>query len=139
MYQIKLTIGDWSSDGHGRTASFIVKSNLPVEAVREAHFKIEETTGIDIESICSNYEEDEIDEETVEALKDLGFQFSNSTGLGDGITCPEEMARLWIFLLQKADRSLKLEIQNDDIPNLHFYGFDEKGRHISSVGYGLFS
>lgn len=139
MYQIRLTIGDWSDDGHGRTADFIVNSNLPVEEVREAHFKIQETTGVDIESICSEYEEDEIDEESVEILKDMGFQFSNSTGMGDGITSPAEMARLWVFLLQKAEPNLKLEIQNDDIPNLHFYGLDEKGRHISSVGYGLFS
>ena len=139
MYQIRLTIGDWSDDGHGRTADFIVNSNQPVEEVREAHFKIQETTGVDIESICSEYEEDEIDEESVEILKDMGFQFSNSTGMGDGITNPAEMARLWVFLLQKAEPNLKLEIQNDDIPNLHFYGLDEKGRHISSVGYGLFS
>ena len=139
MYQIRLTIGDWSDDGHGRTADFIVNSNLPVEEVREAHFKIQETTGVDIESICSVYEEDEIDEESVEILKDMGFQSSNCTGMGDGITNPAEMARLWVFLLQKAEPNLKLEIQNDDIPNLHFYGLDEKGRHISSVGYGLFS
>lgn len=139
MYQIRLTIGDWSDDGHGHTADFIVNSNLPVEAVREAHFKIKETTGIDIESICSEYEEDEIDEETVEILKDMGFQFSNSTGMGDEITNPEEMAKIWVFLLQKADPNLKLEFQTDDIPNLNFYGFDEKGRHIGSVGYGLFS
>ena len=50
-----------------------------------------------------------------------------------------EMARLWIFLLQKADPSLKLEIKDDDIPNLQFCGADDKGRHIGKVGYGLFS
>lgn len=139
MYQIRLTIGDWSDDGHGRTKDFIMNSNMPVEAVREAHFKIRKATGIDIENICSEYEEDEIDKETVEILKDMGFKFSNTTGMGDGITNPEEMAKLWVFLLQKADPSLELELQNDNIPNLHFYGFDEKGRHISCVGYGLFS
>lgn len=60
MYQFKMTIGDWSDDGHGRYEDFVVRSNVPVEQVREAYFRIKDVTGIDIESICSNYGEDEI-------------------------------------------------------------------------------
>ena len=139
MYQFHLSIGDWSGDGHGRSEDFTVASNAPVETVREAHYKIPEVTEVDIESICSEYGEDEIDAETVQVLKDMGFQFENSSGMGEGIVNVPEMARLWIFLLQKADPSLKLEIKDDDIPNLQFCGADEKGRHIGKVGYGLFS
>ena len=139
MYQFRLTIGDWSGDGHGKSEDFVVSSNAPVEKVREAHYKIEDTTGVDIENICSDYGEDEIDEETVEVLKDMGFQFRNSTGMGDGIVNVTEMAQLWIFLLQKADPTLELELVQDDIPRLQFYGFDELKRHIGGVGYGLFS
>ena len=135
MYQFHLSIGDWSGDGHGRSEDFTVASNAPVEA----HYKIPEVTEVDIESICSEYGEDEIDAETVQVLKDMGFQFENSSGMGEGIVNVPEMARLWIFLLQKADPSLKLEIKDDDIPNLQFCGADDKGRHIGKVGYGLFS
>ena len=124
MYQFHLSIGDWSGDGHGRSEDFTVASNAPVETVREAHYKIPEVTEVDIESICSEYGEDEIE---------------NSSGMGEGIVNVPEMARLWIFLLQKADPSLKLEIKDDDIPNLQFCGADDKGRHIGKVGYGLFS
>lgn len=120
MYQFHLSIGDWSGDGHGRSEDFTVASNAPVETVREAHYKIPEVTEVDIESICSEYGEDEIDAETVQVLKDMGFQFENSSGMGEGIVNVPEMARLWIFLLQKADPSLKLEIKDDDIPNLQF-------------------
>lgn len=139
MYQFHLSIGDWSGDGHGRSEDFTVASNAPVEIVREAHYKIPEVTGIDIEGICSEYEEDEIDPETVQTLKDMGFQFENSSGMGEGIVNVPEMARMWIFLLQKADPSLELEIKDEDIPNLQFCGADDKGRHIGKVGYGLFS
>ena len=118
MYQFHLSIGDWSGDGHGRSEDFTVASNAPVEIVREAHYKIPEVTGIDIEGICSEYEEDEIDPETVQTLKDMGFQFENSSGMGEGIVNVPEMARMWIFLLQKADPSLELEIKDEDIPNL---------------------
>lgn len=138
MYQFRLTIGDWSRDGHGRSEDFLVISNAPVESVREAHYKIKDATGIDIESICSEYEEDEIDGETVEVLKRMGFQFENSSGMGDGIVNVPEMARLWVFLLQKADPTLELSMVEDEIPTLQFYGFDSLGRHIRGVGYGLF-
>lgn len=68
----------------------------------------------------------------------MGFEFENGSGMGCGIVSVPEMARLWIFLLQKTNPSLKLKIVKDDIPRLQFYGFDEKGRHIGGVGYGLF-
>ena len=55
MYQFKLPIGDWSSDGHCVCEYYLVSSNRPVEEVREAHYKINEKTGIDIESECSEY------------------------------------------------------------------------------------
>lgn len=83
MYQFHLSIGDWSGDGHGRSEDFTVASNAPVETVREAHYKIPEVTEVDIESICSEYGEDEIDAETVQVLKDMGFQFENQfPGMG---------------------------------------------------------
>ena len=139
MYKFYLTIGDWSGDGHGRSKDFLIESNVPAETVREVHYKIKDATGVDIESVCSGYEEDEIDGETVAALKAMGFNFENSTGMGDGIVSVSEMARLWLFLLKKADPMLELRVCDDDIPRLQFYGLDENGRHIGDVGYGLFS
>ena len=139
MYKFCLSIGDWSGDGHGIHKDFIVLSNMPVEVVREAHYKIENETGIRIEEICSEYEEDEIGAEDVRILKELGFEFENSTGMGEGVVNPTEMARLWLFLLQKVNPMLKLEIVQNDAPSFHFFGFDAHGRHIGFVGYGLFS
>lgn len=139
MYQIRLTIGDWSRDGHGQSEVFCVKSNFPVERIREAHFHIEETTGINIEEICSDYGEEEIGSETLTKLKSMGFHFENASGMGEAYISVPEMAKLWVFLLQKADPELQMEIMSDEeIPLLQFYGFDEQGRHISGVGYGLF-
>lgn len=139
MYQIQLTIGDWSGDGHEKYEVFRVNSNFPVERIREAHFHMEETTGINIEEICSDYGEKEIDRETLNKLKSMGFHFENASGMGEAYISVPEMAKLWVFLLQKVDPELQMEIvSDDDIPQLQFYGFDEQGRHISSVGYGLF-
>lgn len=138
MFKFRMIIGDWSGDGHEKTEEFIIDSNLPIHLVREAHYKIYDKTGINIEEICSEYEEDELSPVTVEQLRNMGFHFENPTGMGIEAMTPHEMMRIWLFLLQQADPSLQLEIATDEIPNFQFFGFDPKGRHIGSIGYGLF-
>lgn len=139
MFKFRMIIGDWSGDGHEKTEEFIVSSNLPVDAVREAHYKIYDKTGINIEEICSGYEEDELSPETVAQLRNMGFYFKNQTGMGIEVMTPLEIMRIWLFLLRQADPSIDIEISSDEIPNFQFFGFGPKGRHIGSVGYGLFS
>jgi hypothetical protein len=133
-----MSIGDWSDDGHGKYKDFIVQSNMPVEVVREAHFAMNDVTGINIENICNEYEETLVSAETTKIIRDLGFEFDYVDN-GEADVYPEEMAQLWLFLLQKVNPELKLEIIKDEIPDFHFYGFDAKNRHIGQVGYGLFS
>lgn len=125
-------IGDWSDDGHGKQEIFTIESNFPVERVREAHFRIKKYTGVDIEEICSDYDDSSVSDDVVERLKELGFEFECPGG-----TYASEMVELWLFLLQKVDPELKLK-KAPSMPTLHFYGFDEKRRHIGFVGYGLF-
>lgn len=138
MHKFKMYIGDWSNDGHGNFSTYVIASNKPVEDVREAHYKIRTTTGIDVEDICSDYLDDEIDDVTVEHLENLGFTFANKTTFGNALMTDKEMAKLWLFLLRKTDPELDLKVIDDDIPTLHFIGFDEQGRHVGQVGYGLF-
>lgn len=133
----KLPIGDWSGDGHRQCEYYIVESNKPIDAVREAHFNIIEKTGIDINSICSCTEEDQIDEDLMEMLKSIGFTPSNRYG-DETILCADDMAEIWILLLMKADPTLDLTIiVEDEIEMLPFYGNDTKGRHIGNIGYGV--
>lgn len=142
-YHFKISIGDWSGDYHCVEQYYLVISNKPVEAVREAHFAMESVTGINIENLCCSYGEDTIDLETTGKLQQMGYEFSDVV-IQDGMNCavmtPKEMADLWLFLLMKTDPELKLELQTlpEAIPSLQFYGFDDDGRHIGSVGYGLF-
>lgn len=136
-YRFYLPIGDWSSDGHGKCLNVLVKSNVPVEQVREAHFRIQEATGINVHSFCKDYEDSVVPKAVVRKLNKLGFPFEAEEGEPAHIE-PDEMAALWIFLLQKADPTIRLKEDNEDIPMLPFCGNDEKGRHIDQVGYGLF-
>lgn len=138
MYKFRMSIGDWSDDGHGKHEDFIVSSNAPVQVVREAHFAMQDKIGFCIEDVCSDYQDPAIEPKIEKIITNLGFELEDYDDDGIAYTCSNEMARLWIFLLQKVDPNLELRIINDEIPTLHFYGFDEKKRHIGHVGYGLF-
>lgn len=143
MYQFKLPVGDWSGDGHAQCKYYIFKSNKPVEEIREVHFRIIKTTGIDIHKICNDYEQSslEIDDNVLEKLNEIGFHFSNEEEIFNGSfkVCPDDMMELWIFLLRYTDKMLELNlVVENEIPMLPFYGFDEKKRHIDQVGYGCF-
>jgi len=135
MYKFYLPVGDWSDDGHGHCEKFLIRSNVPVEQVREAHYRIKDVTGIDIETVCAEYQKDTISREVLEKLKALEIPCECDP---DEPVSVDDMAKLWLALLQKADPSMQLEILLDGTPMLPFYGDDEKGRHIGQVGYGLF-
>lgn len=153
MYKFQLPIGDWSGDGHNECKYYHVSSSKPVDEVREAHYKIEEVTGIDIESVVGVYDEPWIEADIVDKLIDIGFYNymsgvedysyieehvgSLSEGEVDYEVDTEIMAHLWIFLLSKVDSDLELQFEKP-VEMLPFYGFDEKRRHIGQVGYGLF-
>lgn len=141
-YIFRLPIGDWSDDGHGDCEYYYIKSTKPVEEVREAHFLIEEKTGVNIHKICNDYENSYVSADIFNKLLELGF---NDGVLGDYVIDGDnevfleakDMSDIWLFLLNQTDPELKLEAAYHKEPEmLPFYGFDEKGRHIGQVGYG---
>lgn len=136
-YPIRMTIGDWSGDGHEKAEDYRFWCNKPIEAVREAHFRIKEVTGIDIEHICTGRDGDTVDDATMEKLKGIGFKPDKVLN-ADNLIGIDDMALIWKLLLQKADPELVFVMAKDPFEPIHFYGPDEKGRRIGSVGYGLF-
>ena len=156
-YTFKMPIGDWSSDGHGQCEYFKIQSDVPLEEVREAHFLIHEKTGIDISKICSEYQEPYLFFNDVVQLINLGFDTSlildfdaellekarekNDPEIYEGNTDgvdAETVAHIWLFLLNQVNQDMNLKIIPDEEEMLVFYGFDKKGRHIESPGYGCF-
>jgi hypothetical protein len=72
-YIFILPIGDWLADGHEICNYYMCEANKPVEEIREAHYRIKETTGVDIEKICSLSGNDSVDIELFKYLNYLGF------------------------------------------------------------------
>ena len=140
MYKFVIPIGDWSEDGHGKHDDYVVTSNKPVEAVREAHYRILAATGVNLSDICNEYGEDYVKPETVKQLKALGFTFDSDPVDNNTFPTPTDMVKLWAFLLKKADPTLELDIEfPEDYEMLTFCGFDDQGRHIDAVGYGIYN
>lgn len=139
MYKFRLPIGDWSDDGHGKCKYFTITSDKPVEEVREAHFKIEEKTGIDVESICSKYRDSSITVEELDELVKFGVDIEEFDLPYKGMigVSTEGMCHIWVTLLNYVDPKLNLKVE-EELPMLPFYGFDKKKRHIGFVGYGCF-
>ncbi len=130
-----LPIGDWSGDRHGQCIKYLVESNAPLERVRKAHYRIKEVAGFRIEDICTRYEDPSISEDILAILDAFGFQFKDESVTAD------EMARLWVFLLELADPGINIKFVHEDkdiIPMLPFPGYDEDLNHFGFVGYGLF-
>jgi hypothetical protein len=148
MYKIKFTLGDWSGDGHSIRETFIVNSNMTVQNVREIHFKSEEVLGFDIGDICSEYGESWISKDFYYELQelldlkvneDLDDEYWSDTQGRYYFETSEELLDIWLRCLQKIDPTLILtRIQEEEIPDIHFSGYDKKGRHLNNPGYGLY-
>jgi len=138
-YLLLLPIGDWSLDGHEDCNWYTCEANKPVEQIRETHFKIQKTTGINIHEICSMCNENTVNIDTHNQLKKIGFNKRNRTPDNKITFTPDDMIELWVFLLQKTDPELIITIcVEEEIPMLPFYGYDEKNRSFNNVGYGCF-
>jgi len=138
IYKTKFAIGDWSYDDHGRSDWFLVSSNKTVEQLREAHFKAKEVIGFDPGAMCGSYEEYSLSKEHIEKLKAAGVSLEI-----DGtpeVPSTTYLLILWLECLRVAEPDLLYIIHDDDeVPTMHFYGVDEKGRYVNVPGYGLLS
>lgn len=143
MHDIKFTLGDYSRDGHGQFDDYIVESNKPVEHLRELHFSCIETLGFDIGDMCKDYEDNQLDESIFDILREHNILDDESLYLLQTneytIEDPDELLGIWLSVLIHLDPSLTLLVKTpDEIPSIHFYGYDEKRRHLNNPGYGLY-
>lgn len=150
-YQFYLTIGDFSNDGHGICNDFLASAIKPVDAVRDAHLRIEAVTGIDLSGFADTRHDDVIPNHILERLHAMGYQFKKALYVDDGgnthfqdadfmCDCPEELASIWAFLLNQADPELDCRLEPErEIPSLLVSSNSENSsRAFKCVGYGLF-
>lgn len=68
-HRVKLVVGDWSGDGHDKSEDVYCNSNKPLIEVEAAYGKGCQRLGFDlIKDYCEAYEDDRIENSTLEAL-----------------------------------------------------------------------
>lgn len=136
MMKIRFPIGDWSKDGHEQCDWYFATTELSTQEVREAHFLCSEIYGFDIGDICSEYQEDQINEGIVSVLKRYNLideHFDNED------IDSHQIFLIWLSILNSISPSLKLvPFDYKDYEDINFYGRDVKNRHINTPGYGIF-
>lgn len=98
-YKVKLTLGDWSKDGHEKSDEFKYISNYSVKTIRDAYKNSCKLTGLTFNHnenytdldlihdswryIWTEYEDSHIDEEAIEILKEFGLDVVEIYNLDD--------------------------------------------------------
>lgn len=135
--KIKIVIGDWSGDGHGESCAFLYECNKSIEEVREAYFKAKKLhPDICPENYNKCYADSILPPKIEKKLRKLGCPLPEED-LEDDFE-PEMMANIVCWFIKLGDPEITLSDDAGPDNTLHFYGMDDKKRHIDFIGYGLF-
>lgn len=144
MYKFRLQLGDWSNDGHGHTEDIIFETNKDIVELREHYFQNCNKYGNILEELSSDYQDCYIDEDQIEELTDMGIQvgielLENMNSFESHVVSTDDFADWFVQFMKLDSPDLILErIPKKELPTFHFYGYDDKQRHISFFAYGIF-
>lgn len=147
MFKFEIEIGDWSNDGHGKTASFTLESNKDIDYIRTAFLnsaKWASSEGNEIfdpQRWCRKYGDDTITSEHLAALvekfpalKAAAIELS-SNDPEEVYLDPEFMVDWTVEFIKMLDPSITIEL-SEPLPQLHAFGY-HNGEKIGQIGYGL--
>jgi hypothetical protein len=138
-----IVIGDWSSDGHEKSDQFTFECNAEEADIKKAYLQAVKRSGIslhrdkDATSICCEYEDNRLNEDVIEKLKEIGVDFTE-IHLEDedgGTIVPEDVARLFFGMVKTQIPGFEYKlIENPKTIN----GFWSKDFN-HSFGYGCYN
>lgn len=135
MHTITLLTGDPGGDGHEKTDSVVITSNLSPKELEEAFIRGEKVIGIDFANQFRDYESNQLPFEMIQKMSkhfDTGFNVPQDidpnevdSSRYDETLCSSEYTDLW------------LEIAKIGNPEL-VYEYCKTGPTLAIGGYGLF-
>lgn len=135
-YKWKITLGDWSDDGHGKTKVFVIETNVSFKHIVECYKKSVEKY-LDFSTyVCAEYGDSSINMEQIELFESIGMDMSYYKEEFDN-----EDERFWVakedyidlllmFVGLSSDEKIEYSIITDELPEFVHYA--------SMFGYGLF-
>lgn len=156
--KVRLTIGDWSGDGHSISEDFIYESNKSVEEIRQAYKNACKLTGLSFNhnddytglnlgygtdrQIATEYEESTISKLALKILKKHGIELKSEDGSEEYfIDGSEDFVDILIKFIKLSLPDLKLKEASykkselKDIPAINGWWNKELN---CQFGYGLF-
>ena len=135
MHTITLITGDWSGDGHEKTDSVTISSNLSPKELEEAFIRGEKVIGIDFANQFRDYESNQL---PFEMIQKMSKHFDTGYDVPQDIDPSEVDSSRYDETLYSNDYvHLWLEIAKIGNPEL-VYEFCKTGLTLSIGGYGLF-
>ena len=135
-YKWKIALGDWSDDGHGKTKTLTVETNVPLEHIIKCYKEsVEKYLDFSI-YVCAEYGDKSINKEQIELFESIGMDMSYYKEEFDEIyeSCEIEkedyIDLLLMFTNLSSDRKIEYSIVKDEFP--------EFTHGSSTFGYGLF-
>lgn len=131
-YVINLVLGDWSNDGHGRTKTYTIDSNLSIDAINSAYKLGFSLIGHDIvKTVADEYQSTSLCDFIVEALYNNGFAFED-------IEVYDKLNNEFIDIELDTDLYLKIYLFVVYLGNPEFSPQIIEQNKINIGGYGLF-
>lgn len=123
---ISLVMGDRSGDGHGKTDTVIIKSNLSKKDLEKAYKKAIKIIGFDLAEVASEYEDNYISEKLYLKLKKAGFTEDYGESEDEKYQIfSEAYADIYLFFIKIGEPKFEYEIV-------------DSSNSINIGGYGLF-
>ncbi len=132
-HTIKLTVGDWSHDGHGMSNSYNIECNLSSKQVETAYNKASKTLGFDFITLFDEYECCSLEGKFARKLLDSGFkdpEFQKSYNDDPKDTSysvySDVYVKIYMWIAKLSNGTLE-------------YKFVDSKNELQIGGYGLFS
>jgi hypothetical protein len=129
-HRVRLVLGDWSNDGHGRVDHQIIASNLSGAEIEQAYKLGTKQLGFDFRAnICSGYEDHRVSIMDAARFRELGcgifeefeeFEFDEKGGYSLN---REDFVTLFLFLCTLGRPGFCYELVTDTMDSINIGGY----------------
>ena len=133
---ISLVMGDWSHDGHSKSDTYNVSSNLDKRAMKIAYKKASKKLGFDLtEDVAQDYEDHYLVKNKLDILVKHGLETKKlnldydlkrkNFEEDDPISLyHDDFLKIYLFIVRLGDPEFRYELLDDDVsPTIHIGGY----------------
>lgn len=129
---ISLVMGDWSGDGHSKTDTVVIKSNLTVPEITKAYKKASKKLGFDlIKEVAADYQDNNLSKDNMQALIKNGFsgeleddEEEDNGGKGGYFLWTDSFLDIYLFIVKLGDPNFEYAILQGELnPSINIGGY----------------